>query len=126
MLSKTKRLAVLIFGLAIPVYLASQTASRPIDNAEPSLDTLKTLVYTPSSDDKKSEAMGYSALRDLINACRAYSKALTALLDYHEPVLTRGETGMAVFRKISPSVVMVVAANLKDDKITDSGLGTGS
>jgi S1-C subfamily serine protease len=89
------------------------------------LGTLKTVTYTPATDFKQGDAMGYSALRELIDACRAYSRGLTALRDYHEPVLTRGETGISVFKKVSPSVVMVVAANLKDDKITESGLGTG-
>src|SRR5208283_4006301 len=87
--------------------------------------TLKTLKYTQSSNDKQTDVMGYSALHDLVNACRAYSRGLTALIDFHEPVLTRGETGMAVFRKVSPSVVMVLAANFKEDKVTDSALGTG-
>ena len=121
MLSSIKRSAFLILGLAILACLASQAGSRPPDDATPSLDPLKTVTYTPSADDKQSDAIGYSALRDLINACRAYSKGLTALLDYHEPVLTRGDTGISVFRKVSPSVVLVVTANFKDDKVTDSG-----
>jgi S1-C subfamily serine protease len=36
-----------------------------------------------------------------------------------------GEPGISVFRKTSPSVVIVVTANFKDDKVTDSGFGTG-
>ena len=125
MLSSIKRSAFLIPGLAILACLASQAGSRPPDDATLSLEALKTVTYTPSADDKQSPAIGYPELRDLINACRSYSKGLTALLDYHEPVLTRGETGIAVFRKVSPSVVMVVTANFKDDKVTDSALGTG-
>lgn len=73
----------------------------------------------------QSDVVGYAELQDLINACKAYSKGLDALPRFHEPILTRGETGIAVFRKVSPSVVMVLTANFKDDKVTESGLGTG-
>ena len=125
MLPSIRRSAFLILILAILACLASQAGSRSPDDAKPSLDLLKTVTYTPSADSKQNDAMEYSALRELINACRAYSKGLTALLDYHEPVLTRGETGMAVFKKVAPSVVMVLTANFKDDKVTASGLGTG-
>jgi len=44
---------------------------------------------------------------------------------YHEPIVTRGETGMSVFRKVSPSVVLVVTGSVKDGKLTDVGIGTG-
>ena len=125
MFPSTKQSAFLILGLAIFVALASQAGTRPQDGAAPSLETLNTIKYTQSANDKQVDAMGYSALDDLINACRAYSRGLTALLHYHEPVLTRGETGMAVFKKVAPSVVMVLTANFKDDKVTASGLGTG-
>lgn len=125
MFPRTKRLPLFILAVTIYVCLGSKAGSQPQNEAMPSLETLKTVNYTRSADDKQSGAMGYSALNALINACRAYSRGLTALLDYHEPVMTRGETGISVFRKVSPSVVMVLTANFKDKKVTDSGLGTG-
>jgi S1-C subfamily serine protease len=125
MLSSAKQSIVLVLSLVIFGSLAPQVGSRPPDDVTSTLGTLKTLTYSPSVDGKQSDALGYSALREIANACRAYSRGLTALIDYHEPILTRGETGMAVFRKVSPSVVMVVVANFKDDKVTNSGLGTG-
>ena len=125
MFPRTKQSTVLFLGLAIFAGLASKAGSRPPDDAIPSLSTLRTIDYTRTTDGKQSDAMGYSALRDFVNACRAYSKGINVLPNFHEPVLTRGEMGIAVFKKVSPSVVMVLTANFKDDKITDSGLGTG-
>jgi S1-C subfamily serine protease len=60
-----------------------------------------------------------------MNAGSAYSQGVGILPRFHEPIPTRGETGISVFKKVSPSVVIVVTANFKGDKITDSGLGTG-
>jgi S1-C subfamily serine protease len=125
MLASTKQSAVLILSLTVLASLASPAGSRPLDDAIPSLETLKTVKYTPSADDKQIDAMGYSALNEFINACKAYSSGLTVLRTFHEPVLTRGDTGIAVYRRVSPSVVMVLTANFKNDKVTDSGLGTG-
>lgn len=90
----------------------------------PSFQAVKLLDYS-KVDNKQAEAVGYAELQELISACQTYSKGVDALPRFHEPILTRGETGIAVFRKASPSVVMVLTANFKDDKITESGLGTG-
>jgi len=105
--------------------LGLKARSQPQNQATPSLETLKTIEYTRATDGKETDAMGYAELRDFINACQAYSKGLGVLPNFHEPVLTRGDSGIAVFRKVSPSVVLVLTANFKDDKVTDSGLGTG-
>ncbi len=111
----------LIMLLAYGVDLRSQS-SEPV---RPSLESLKSIEYTKQSEAGQTEAVGYSELLNIILACRAYSKGLDILPRFHEPILTRGETGIAVFRKVSPSVVLVVMANFKDDKVSDMGLGTG-
>jgi S1-C subfamily serine protease len=100
-------------------------ATRPRTDTRPSLQVLKSLEYTKVKSGKGTEALGYSELWELMNACEAYAKGVEILPRFHEPILTRGETGISVFKRVSPSVVMVVTANFKDDKITDSGLGTG-
>jgi S1-C subfamily serine protease len=94
-------------------------------SALPSLDSLKGLEYTKATEDKSSDNMGYSAIRAFIEACQSYARGHAVLPNFHEPVLTRGDSGISVFRKVSPSVVLVLTANVKDDKITDSALGTG-
>jgi S1-C subfamily serine protease len=123
-LSRIKRSAVLILGLTIFACL-ELGASQPQNETPLALETLRTIDYTRAPDGKEGDAMGHSALRDFINACQAYSSGLAVLPNFHEPVLTRGDSGIAVFRKVSPSVVLVLTANFKDDKVTDSGLGTG-
>src|SRR5260370_20313910 len=125
MFPRTKQLVAFLLGPIIFAGLASKAGSRSPNEAMPSLETLKTVDYTRAVDDKQSDAMGYSALRDFVNACQAYLRGLSVLPAFREPVLTRGDTGISVFRRVSPSVVMILTANFKDDKVTDSGLGTG-
>lgn len=123
---KIRRLNVLLTALfAFLAILVSQAATRPPSDSLPSFQTIKSLEYTKASDHKESGVLGYSELWEMINACNSYSTGVRILPRFHEPIPTRGETGISVFRKVSPGVVMVVTANFKDDKITDSGLGTG-
>lgn len=107
------------WGITLPGQRAAVSA------VPPSLQALKLIEYSKIDSHVPTGALGHSELQEMINACRAYSSGLDALPRFHEPILTRGQTGISVFRKVSPSVVMVVTANFKDDKITDSGLGTG-
>jgi S1-C subfamily serine protease len=114
-------------GIFIFAMFLSETDGQHVNPAIalPSLQTLKLLDYSKAESNKQTDLVGYAELEELINACLAYSKGLDALPRFHEPILTRGETGIAVYRRVSPSVVMVLTANFKDDKITESGLGTG-
>ena len=123
---KIERLSVATAGLLAFVgasLLHAGPQSRT--GSKPSLQALKALEYSRVTNNKASPTLGYSELWNLMNAGRAYVKAVEILPRFHEPIPTRGETGISVFRTVSPSVVMVVTANFKDDKITDSGLGTG-
>ena len=124
MFTSRKRSAFIVLGLTIFASLGSK-AGNPPNDAAPSLDTLKTVDYTRSANTEQNDAMGYSALRVLIDACQTYLKGLDALPGFHEPILTRGDVGISIFRKVSPSVVLVLTANFKNDKVTDTGLGTG-
>jgi S1-C subfamily serine protease len=125
MFPRAKRSAVLILCATILACVGLKAGNQPQIEATLPLETLKTIDYARVADDKESDAMGYADLRNFINACQAYSRGLGVLPSFHEPVLTRGDSGIAVFRKVSPSVVLVLTANFKDDKVTDSGLGTG-
>jgi S1-C subfamily serine protease len=114
-------------GLVLAALVAAGADSRSQSTSvtAPSVASLKAVEYTRQSDGEQSELVSYSELLDLINSCRAYSKGINLLPQFHEPILTRGETGIAVFRKVSPSVVLVIMANFKDDKVSETGLGTG-
>ena len=72
------------------------------------LETLKGIDYTKSLNEKEADEIDYSALQKFINACRAYSTGIAVLPNLHAPVLTRGDSGISVFRKVSPSVVLVL------------------
>jgi hypothetical protein len=69
---------------------------------------LKAAEYTSQNGGAQDELVSYAELVSLINTCRAYAKGISVLPQFHEPILTRGETGIAVYKKVSPSVVMVV------------------
>jgi len=123
---RNKPLGVLLsLGIIVLVGFRSKAEGQQAGVTIPSFQSLRQLDYSKLENVSQGDAVGYAELQELINACKAYSKGLDALPRFHEPILTRGETGIAVFRKVSPSVVMVLTANFKDDKITESGLGTG-
>lgn len=123
---RNKRLGVLLsLGIVALIGLRSEAEGPQGSVTIPSFQVVKLLDYSKAETDKQTEAVGYGELQELISACQTYSKGVSVLPRFHEPILTRGDTGVAVFRKVSPSVVMVLTANFKDDKITESGLGTG-
>jgi len=123
----SERCLVAWCGLGAVALLACGIDVRPqsLEGFKPSLESVKQMEYVPQKDGRDAEAAGYAELWNIILACRAYSKGLSVLPEFHEPILTRGETGIAVFRKVSPSVVLVVMANFKDEKVAETGLGTG-
>lgn len=96
---------------------------RPADI--PSLQTLKALRFSKLQRIDQKESMSYSDILEVINSAKAYARGLTLLPKYHEPTLTRGPAGVALFRRISPSVVLVMTGDVKDDKFTNIGIGTG-
>lgn len=123
---RIRALAVLLsMGIVFPVAFRSKAGGQQAGVSNPSFQSVKQLDYSKVESGSQGDAVGYAELEELINACKAYSKGVDALPRFHEPILTRSDSGIAVFRRASPSVVMVLTANFKDDKITESGLGTG-
>jgi len=115
-------------GLAAVLFLSCgiDLWSQSGDSLRPSMQSLKSIEYTQQNSGARDELVSYAELVSLINSCRAYSKGLSVLPQFREPILTRGETGVAVFRKVSPSVVLVIMANFKNDKVSETMLGTGA
>jgi S1-C subfamily serine protease len=123
---------LLALPLSFAMVVAPSSSSTEIKGQQPgiavalpSLQTLKLLDYAKTENDKQTDVLDRADLQEFIDACQTYSRGLDILPRFHEPIPTRGETGISIFRKVSPGVVMVVTANFKDDKMTDSGLGTG-
>jgi len=88
MFPRIKRLSVLILSLTVFACLGLKAESQPQNDAMPPLAGLKKLDYTRSAEGRASDDMGYSALRDFINACKAYSRGLSVLPNFHEPVIS--------------------------------------
>jgi S1-C subfamily serine protease len=123
---KLMQLTISMALVLAPFYpLSSQVPDQHHGDPLLSLQTVKAVDYSPATSDRVGGQVTYSDISTLINACNAYARGLEILPQFREPVATRGESGILVFRKASPSVVMVVTANFKGDKVSDSGLGTG-
>jgi S1-C subfamily serine protease len=90
-----------------------------------SIASLEALSYTRVTDSQPKTFVEYGEVRALFDSCRSFERSFPLLDTFREPIRTRGETGIAIFKKASPSVVLVVTANFKDDKVSDAGLGTG-
>ncbi len=109
------------FAFVLMILSGSQTAeAQGAQNGLPQITELKAISF------QKTNALNVTSLsyQDLANTIRLaedYTRGNQALSGYHEPVLTRGATGVAVFRNVSPSVVLIVVGNDKDV----TGLGAG-
>jgi S1-C subfamily serine protease len=125
MSSTVKQLVLPVFGLTLVAFLLLAARSESQTEVPLPVGTLKGIDYTKTTGDTETDNINYAELQNFINACRAYSKGIAVLPNFHAPVSTRGDSGISVFRKVSPSVVLVLTANMKDDKITDTALGTG-
>ena len=44
---------------------------------------------------------------------------------YNEPILTRGASGISVFRNASPAVVLIFVGEVKNDQFDPTGMGSG-
>jgi S1-C subfamily serine protease len=123
---RIRKLVSAVIFAAFMLATAASNAQRSLGDQDASLpDTLRSLNYVKVEVDKSDNILGDAELRDIMMACQAYARGISMLPGYHEPIVTRGETGISVFRKVSPSVVLVVTGNIKDGKLTDLGIGTG-
>jgi S1-C subfamily serine protease len=126
MLVRIRELRLLLAFLLISLDGTGMKAkNQPHDEPPPTLETVKSLSYMEVRHAPSDDTPDYQQVRDIIVACQSYARAARILDRFHEPILTRGETGISVFRRVSPSVVLVVTGNYKGDKLTDVGLGTG-
>jgi S1-C subfamily serine protease len=114
-------LALLALLVCVPEFNA-----QPPDSSLPTLETLKSLSFKKVDSPGQTEPVDYNDILDVITACKAYARGLGLLPQYHEPILTRGAQGVALYRRVSPSIVLVITGNLKDDKFTDVAIGTGA
>jgi S1-C subfamily serine protease len=110
------------------LWMCSILASgRPKDAADglPSISELEKLSFTAAEDPAASN-LPYGEVSTVRGLFLAYNAGSEAVSKYRDPVLTRGASGIAVFKAVSPGVVVVVVGSIKDDKFNAEGLGTGA
>lgn len=98
---KTRRLnLVLTLLLASLTSLVLDAGTRAPSDSLPSLQAIKSLRYAKATSNNGGGLLNYSELWDLMNACKAYSKGVEILPRFHEPIPTRGETGISAPSKV--------------------------
>jgi S1-C subfamily serine protease len=115
-------LAIVFLGICS--ILASGVPEGDAADRLPSISELEKLSFT-AADAAAASSLPYtevSAVRGLFIAYNAGSETVSR---YRDPVLTRGASGITVFKAVAPSVVVVVVGSIKDDNFDPEGLGTG-
>jgi S1-C subfamily serine protease len=67
----------------------------------------------------------YQDLAKSIKLTETYLRVARKAPKYQEPILTRGASGIAVFRNASPAVVLIVVGQIKNDQFDPTGIGSG-
>src|SRR5580704_10602187 len=114
-------LACAIFVVGITQHVLGQNAPAELL----SLADLKAVSYQRTAQPRLTGLPSYQDLANTIRLAEAYSRGKGLLPNYHEPIVTRGASGIAVFRNVAPSVVLVVVGEVKNKEFEPSGLGAG-
>ena len=91
----------------------------------PKIDDLKAGSYQKIARPSQLDLPSYADLMQTISQATAYARGHRLLPSYREPVVTRGASGIAVFRSVSPSVVLVIVGKVTKDDFDPEGLGAG-
>src|SRR5271157_2837411 len=119
----SRRICVLCCAVCCLVGLIA--ASSP-DSQLPSISELEKLTFTTGAG-PAGGPLPFSEASEMKRLFLAYGSQAKALAKYRDPVLTRGAQGEAVFRSVSPSVVVVVVGSInKDNDFDPEGLGAGA
>lgn len=102
-----------------------RAGSQSGPDAVPSIADLKSLSYHKANPPNLTGPPSFSDVMTITRLARAYLQGKQMLPKYSEPILTRGSSGIAVFKTVAPSVVLVVIGDVKNEKFEPSGLGAG-
>jgi 2-alkenal reductase len=91
----------------------------------PSISELEQLNFKPTDPNSMSN-LPYTEVSTVRGLFLAYSAGSEAVSRYRDPVLTRGTSGISVFKTVSPAVVVVLVGSVKNDKFDPEGMGTGA
>ncbi len=126
MLFSGQKLTVYLPMLAVPLAVCAIASLAQSDHISlPSVVELRAARFEKSAAPNSGNTFSYADLESTITLCKAYAQGADLLPRYHEPVLTRGATGIAIFKSVSPSVVLVVTGNFTNDQLSEVGVGTG-
>lgn len=117
-------LSAMLFS-SICLSFASEIPSTKSADQSPSLSELEQLSYTPT-DPSSASNLPYTEVLTVRGLFLAYDKGSEAVSKFRDPILTRGTSGITVFKTVSPAVVVVVVGSVKDDKFDPEGMGTGA
>jgi len=106
-----------IMLLSICSVLASGMPSADATDHLPSISELETMNLT-SVEPTPSPKLPYTEALTVRGLFFAYNAGSDAISKYREPVLTRGTSGITVFKAVSPSVVVVVVGRVKTTNST--------
>ena len=110
---------------ALMVLGRSQSAhSQTTADELPKISDLKSISFL-QTDLPSAVSPSNQALMRKIILPEAYSRLARVAPIYREPILTRGVSGIAVFRNAAPGVVLIVVGDVKNDQFDPSGLGAG-
>jgi hypothetical protein len=107
-------------GVLITVLIA--VGARGADHVPPlpSLTELQKLVWEPASDPDLLGVPSYRELKGVLASFRNYVRGSKLVARFEEPIVTRGGQGISVYRKTASAVVLVLAGNVENAKVTGS------
>ena len=117
-----KMIGLVLFAVGTGADAAAQREPSEL----PNLSELRALSYQKVTQLSGASSLpSHQDLMDTIRLAEGYSRGIQQLSGYREPILTRGNTGVAVFRNVSPSVVLVVVGDVKKQQFDPTVFGAG-
>jgi S1-C subfamily serine protease len=105
--------------------LALDLPNAPDTDGLPTSAELERLTYQPADSNTRFRDP-YAEVSDARQLFTAYAMEAQAVSRYHDPVLTRGVSGIQVFKTVSPAVVVVIVGSVKNQSFDPEGMGTGA
>ena len=112
--------------LAVATFANAPSAcAQGTPNVPPAITDLKSLSYQKAGAPDFENTPSYQDLETTIRLAHAYARGKRLIPSYHEPFRTRGASGIAVFKLVAPSVVLIVTGEVKNEQFDPSALGAG-
>jgi len=119
-----KSIASVVLSLCMP-FSPPVTMATLHDATLPSLEDLAKVRFAPVEAPNLSGVPTSGDLVEALNSFASYIRGSEILAKYEEPILTRGTVGVTLFRRVSPAVVLIVAAKFVGDQVSDISEGSG-